>query len=168
MFQSKPIAIVLFFALPAVGLFIIVSMYDARPDPIMGGIVSIIAGGVVYGIASSLLKFQWQKPAKPTYESVNLQDSLENSEIWDLTSGIMLSKEGGPPRMGRRAKCRSCGKIWQLSAAKIECLDWDGVNAYHFYCPNCYQGTGDPYYYTGQLMGGDGKAVIDQYDYTHR
>lgn len=84
-----------------------------------------------------------------------------------LTSGVRLESDN-PSKTGRRGKCRTCGKVWSLTEAKMECLDWDGVNAYKFYCPDCFKGTRDLYFYTGQLEGSDGEAVIDQYDWIHR
>jgi hypothetical protein len=80
-------------------------------------------------------------------------------------SGTRHSVSTDESKAGRAGKCRDCGAIIKLTNAEEVCLDWDGVDAYHFYCPQCYKGTRDPYYYTGQLIGSDGNAVIDQHSW---
>lgn len=94
----------------------------------------------------------------------------ESSSSGALTTGIHLSGKRhqvstNATKAGRHGKCRDCGTVVALGSAKEVCLDWDGVDAYHFYCPRCYRGTQDPHYYTGQLLGSNGSAVIDQHSW---
>jgi len=146
-------------------------MFDTQNNTALGIIVSVFAGGVIFGIISLLAG---RKPtgtltaAKDSVDGVaNHKPDLEKSLLSELTTGVMLGADH-PSRTGRKGKCRTCGKVWLLTEAKMERLDWDGVYAYIFYCPLCFKGTGDPYYYTGQLKGRDGNAVIDQYDWIRK
>jgi hypothetical protein len=83
-----------------------------------------------------------------------------------LSTGLLVGPDDElPARRGRTGRCRTCGRIWDLGDAKSECLDWEQVDAYHYYCPNCYVSTRDPYFYQGLLVDGTGKAIVDQKDY---
>ena len=63
----------------------------------------------------------------------------------------------------RAGTCSDCHKTVDLLSAREECLDWDGVDAYHFYCPACFAGVRGDNYYRGRLIGADGSQIIDQH-----
>lgn len=97
-------------------------------------------------------------------------EASETDEGLSITKGVRL--EGARhqvstvnTKVGRAAKCCDCKKIISLVNAREVCLDWDGVDAYHFYCPTCYTGTEGENYYTGRLIGADGSQVIDQHSW---
>ena len=71
-------------------------------------------------------------------------------------------------KAGRAGTCYDCGRIVSLLNAREVCLDWDGVDAYHFYCPNCFSGTDGENYYKGKLIGTDGSQVIDQHPWYYQ
>jgi len=94
---------------------------------------------------------------------------LENSKaepsaltIGKRLNGARYNVSNYASKSGRAGKCRDCGAIVKLTDAKEVCHDWDGVDAYHFYCPSCYAPSE---YYKGQLLGADGKPVIDQHSW---
>jgi tetratricopeptide (TPR) repeat protein len=94
---------------------------------------------------------------------------LENSKaepsaltIGKRLNGARYNVSNYASKSGRAGKCRDCGAIVKLTDAKEVCHDWDGVDAYHFYCPSCYVPSE---YYKGQLLGADGKPVIDQHSW---
>ena len=94
----------------------------------------------------------------------------EMHEAAPITKGIRLEGERhqvstANSKVGRAAKCCDCAKVISLVNAREVCLDWDGVDAYHFYCPTCYTGTEGENYYTGRLIGADGSQVIDQHSW---
>ncbi len=82
-----------------------------------------------------------------------------------LTVGMRVGPTESLPAVTRRAgKCPTCGTVWPLESARRECLDWEEVDAYHYYCPKCFRGTG-PNYNRGLLRGSDGNPMIDQQDW---
>lgn len=90
-----------------------------------------------------------------------------NTHSSNLTTGMSLYGERykvmtNPIKEGRAGKCPICYFVVPLIDAVEVCRDWDGVDAYQFYCPNCYE-RGD--YYEGQLIGSDDKSIIDQHSW---
>jgi hypothetical protein len=60
----------------------------------------------------------------------------------------------------RYGKCSKCASTVPLEKARHVYWDWDGVDAYGYFCPTCYI-DGD--IYTGRLIGRLGDDLVDQY-----
>jgi hypothetical protein len=149
------------FHTPAFVLLQELAQHDASAD---------VRTTAVYAISNLERDFPDRIPAEKGSERAPAEAAIVADPAADaaLTTGKRLSGtrqqvSTAASKAGRAGKCRDCESVVTLTEATEVCLDWDGVDAYHFYCPQCYKGTGDPDYYTGQLLGSDGNAVIDQH-----
>lgn len=107
-------------------------------------------------------------PLSSSGQSVGHHDRGIDSQGFtrQLSTGLSVGPDDDlPASRGRAGRCKTCGRIWDLGDAKSVCIDWEQVDAYHYYCPKCYVSTRDPYFYQGLLVDGTGNAIVDQKDY---
>jgi HEAT repeat protein len=69
-----------------------------------------------------------------------------------------------PNRYGRYGTCRDCGRSIHLAQATMRRLWAFDNEAYQYHCPHCYKDDPTNRYalYRGELLGRDGKGIIDQ------
>ena len=81
-----------------------------------------------------------------------------------LAMRVMGKKDSQPTQADRKkdrfGKCVTCGAIVELTDSKEICQDWDGVDAYFYYCQTCYRSDSR---YQGRLLDRYGQNLIDQY-----
>lgn len=91
-------------------------------------------------------------------------EKLDNKHTSKMTIGIREKRQNkflyDNQKTDRYGQCSTCKTLIPLSEAREEYHDWDGVDAYTYYCKKCFT-LGD--YYRGQLLNTFGEKLVDQY-----
>ncbi|MCX6174002.1 MAG: HEAT repeat domain-containing protein [Ignavibacteriales bacterium] len=91
-------------------------------------------------------------------------EKLDNKDTRKMTIGVREKRQNKSlydnNKTDRYGQCSTCKTLIPLSEAREEYHDWDGVDAYTYYCKKCFN-LGN--YYRGQLLDNFGEKLVDQY-----
>lgn len=107
---------------------------------------------------TELLTRPAEAPASPAAAPTRFTTSME-------LKGDRYSVSNAASKAGRKGRCPTCRQFVDLIAAREVIVDWDGSDAYHFYCPRCYRGIVGNDYYVGLLRDPQGEPIVDQHNW---